>query len=85
MMQTFKTYVTIDNPAQVILSNLPFQKGQRVEIVVFPLKQNLNALDRLRTLTDSFPLIEARFSPADYSDEDFIDVTKWFEDESQVQ
>ena len=29
--------------------------------------------------------IEARFSPADYSDEDFIDVTKWFEDESQVQ
>lgn len=54
-MQTFKTYVTIDNPDQVILSNLPFQKGQRVEIVVFPLKQDLNALNRLRTLTDSFP------------------------------
>ena len=27
--------------------------------------------------------IETKFSPADYSDEDFIDVTNWFEGERQ--
>lgn len=29
--------------------------------------------------------IEANFSPSDYDDEDFIDVTDWFGDESQTQ
>ncbi|MGD1908517.1 MAG: hypothetical protein ACFB0C_21385 [Leptolyngbyaceae cyanobacterium] len=29
--------------------------------------------------------IEASFSPSHYSDEDFIDITSWFADESQAQ
>jgi len=29
--------------------------------------------------------IEASFSPSDYKDKDFIDVTGWFGDESQTQ
>ncbi|MGG6241537.1 hypothetical protein ACQ4N7_23165 [Nodosilinea sp. AN01ver1] len=29
--------------------------------------------------------IEASFSPEDYNDEDFVDVTDWFGDESQTQ
>ncbi|MBE9160456.1 hypothetical protein IQ265_27075 [Nodosilinea sp. LEGE 06152] len=29
--------------------------------------------------------IEASFSPSDYEDKDFIDVTGWFGDESQTQ
>ncbi|NJN90816.1 MAG: hypothetical protein HC878_10880 [Leptolyngbyaceae cyanobacterium SL_5_14] len=33
-MTTYKTFITIENPDQVILSDLPFQKGQRVRIVI---------------------------------------------------
>ncbi len=29
--------------------------------------------------------IEASFSPADHSDEDFVDITHWFNDESQAE
>ncbi|MGB3203327.1 MAG: hypothetical protein WBA99_20650 [Nodosilinea sp.] len=29
--------------------------------------------------------IEANFSPSDYEDKDFINVTDWFDDESQTQ
>ena len=29
--------------------------------------------------------IEASFTPGDYQAEDFIDVTSWFDDESQAQ
>ena len=35
-METYKTYITIENPDRVVLSNLPFQVGQRVEIIVLP-------------------------------------------------
>jgi len=35
-METYKTYITIKNPDRVVLSNLPFQAGQRVEIIVSP-------------------------------------------------
>lgn len=33
-METYKTYITIENPDRVVLSNLPFQVGQRVEIIL---------------------------------------------------
>ena len=33
-MTTYKTFITIENPKQVVLSNLPFQKGQRVRVVI---------------------------------------------------
>ncbi|MBE9141046.1 hypothetical protein IQ254_28255 [Nodosilinea sp. LEGE 07088] len=29
--------------------------------------------------------IEASFSPADYEDEDFVDITHWFDDENQAE
>ena len=29
--------------------------------------------------------IEASFSPADHSDEDFVDITHWFEHENQAE
>jgi hypothetical protein len=49
-METYKTYITIENPDRVVLSNLPFQVGQRVEIIVLPeydravISQKLKAL-----------------------------------------
>jgi antitoxin ParD1/3/4 len=33
-MNSYKTYITIVDPKQVVLSNLPFQAGQRVEVEI---------------------------------------------------
>jgi hypothetical protein len=33
-MRAYKKYVTIDDPKKLVLSNLPFQPGQRVEVVM---------------------------------------------------
>ena len=33
-MKAYKKYLTIENPEQVILSDLPFSSGQRVEVIV---------------------------------------------------
>lgn len=33
-MATYKTFITIEDPNQIVLSNLPFQKGQRVRVVL---------------------------------------------------
>ena len=41
-MIAYKRYVTIQDPQQVILSDLPFQPGQRVEIVMIA-EEDVNA------------------------------------------
>jgi len=33
-MEAYKKYLTIEDPKQVILSDLPFSTGQRVEVIV---------------------------------------------------
>ncbi|MBI3740728.1 MAG: hypothetical protein HY257_03090 [Chloroflexi bacterium] len=33
-MIAYKTYITIENPKQITLTDLPFRQGQRVEIVM---------------------------------------------------
>jgi hypothetical protein len=33
-MTTYKAFITIEDPSQMTLSNLPFQKGQRVRVVI---------------------------------------------------
>ena len=33
-MKAYKTYVTIQDPQQVVLSNVPFRVGQKVEVLV---------------------------------------------------
>ncbi|MBG1265470.1 hypothetical protein [Nostoc sp. WHI] len=33
-MNAYKKYITITDPKQVILCDLPFQAGQRVEIII---------------------------------------------------
>ncbi|NET55678.1 MAG: hypothetical protein F6K47_05760 [Symploca sp. SIO2E6] len=39
-MNAYKKYVTIDNPGQLVLSNLPFVPGQRVEIIILAEESN---------------------------------------------
>ena len=42
-MNAYKKYVTIDNPQQLVLSDLPFVPGQRVEIII--LAEDINEVD----------------------------------------
>jgi hypothetical protein len=52
-MNAYKTYITIEDPKQVILSDLPFQPGQRVEIIVLAEDNPQNTIsNKLRNLFD---------------------------------
>ena len=33
-MNAYKKYITIEDPNNVVLSGLPFQSGQRVEVII---------------------------------------------------
>lgn len=39
-MNCYQTHITIEDPNQIILSNLPFQKGQKVEIIISPYQED---------------------------------------------
>ena len=54
-MNAYKKYVTIDNPQQLVLSDLPFVPGQRVEIIILAedIKEVDPQLEELRRKIDS--------------------------------
>ena len=54
-MNAYKKYVTIDNSQHVVLSDLPFVSGQRVEIIILAedKKQVDSQLEELRQKIDS--------------------------------
>jgi antitoxin ParD1/3/4 len=62
-MLAHKQYITITDPAKLELTNLPFRKGQRVEVVMIADDNDKVArLDELRTLfktTQALPQIQA--------------------------
>lgn len=47
-MTAYKTFITIEDPDHVVLSNLPFQQGQRVRVVI------LAESDKRAILSESF-------------------------------
>ena len=50
-MLAHKQYVTISDPAKMELTNLPFRKGQRVEVVMIAEDDDRSArVDELRAL-----------------------------------
>lgn len=65
-MRAYKKYVTIDDPKKLVLSDLPFQHGQRIEIVMIAedgerekriqelrtLLERTQALPKARAITD---------------------------------
>jgi hypothetical protein len=65
-MRAYKKHVTIDDPKKLVLSDLPFQPGQRVEVVMIAedeerekrvqelrmLLKKTQALPQARTVTD---------------------------------
>ncbi|MHB8708744.1 MAG: hypothetical protein ACYC9I_07705 [Desulfuromonadales bacterium] len=62
-MLAYKKYVTIDDPAKVELTDLPFRKGQRVEVVMIAEDDERTArVEKLRALfreTQSLPQVQA--------------------------
>lgn len=62
-METYKTFITIEDPNQVILSNLPFQKGQRVRVVILGEDNERSAVSqkfrRLFRATQTLPGVSA--------------------------
>jgi hypothetical protein len=57
-MTTFSAQITIDNPNHLILSNLPFEPGQQVNIVISSVNPGLQALARLKALTEDLPVAD---------------------------
>lgn len=50
-MKAYRTYLTITDPRQTVLENLPFEAGERVEILVLSQEiERREAVDRLEAL-----------------------------------
>jgi hypothetical protein len=61
-MATFRKQITIEDPDHVVLSGLPFEPGQRVEITLTTDSSNLSPLGTLRSLfktTQALPKVQA--------------------------
>jgi len=62
-MLAHKQYVTIIDPARLELTNLPFRKGQRIEVVLIAEESDKGArIDELRTLfktTQALPKLQS--------------------------
>jgi hypothetical protein len=58
-MIAYKRIVTIQNPRELVLSDLPFQPGQRVEVVLLAEERSDRQLSELQALfqeTQALPL-----------------------------
>ncbi|NJM70308.1 MAG: hypothetical protein HC862_08800 [Scytonema sp. RU_4_4] len=57
-MNAYKIYVTIEDPNNVVLSNLPFQRGQRVEVIILAEDNERSAMSqKMRDLFDRTQLL----------------------------
>lgn len=45
-MTTYRKHITIEDPQQLVLSDLPFQAGQQVEIVILSSDSHREALSQ---------------------------------------
>lgn len=62
-MRAYKTYLTIQNPNQIVLNDLPFKQGQQVEILVLANDEHSQSeIQKLKSLfkaTQSLPQIKS--------------------------
>lgn len=62
-MKAYRTYLTVTNAKQVVLSDVPFLPGQVVEVLVLAQDddrtQALRQLDRLLRQTQALPQVHA--------------------------
>ncbi len=52
-MKAYRTYLTITDAKQIVISNMPFRVGEKVEIVVLAAEDNSRA-ERVRQLQELF-------------------------------
>lgn len=60
-MIAYKRYVTIQDPQQVVLSDLPFRAGQRVKVVMIAeedVNARVTALKNLFAATQALPQVK---------------------------
>ncbi len=62
-MKAYRTFLTIKDPRQVVLSNVPFRSGQQVEIVILAADENnadrVSELKNLLKATQSLSQVQA--------------------------
>ncbi|MEH2461476.1 hypothetical protein [Nostoc sp.] len=59
-MNAYKTYITISDPKQLVLSDLPFQAGQRVEVIILADdNQRVTLAEELKNLFKEIQAIHA--------------------------
>ncbi len=62
-MKAYRTFVTIDDPKQIILSDVPFLKGEQVEVLFLsrnePNSNDLQSLSALFKTTQALPQARA--------------------------
>lgn len=69
-MKAYRTYLTIKDPKQVVLSNVPFRPGQQVEIVL--LAKDEDNSDRMQELRELFKTTQSLQQLQALSEEDII-------------
>jgi hypothetical protein len=61
-MQAYRTYIVIENPQRVTLSNLPFRAGEHVEVLLIAHKSQPDSLEDLKVLlkeTQALPHLQS--------------------------
>jgi hypothetical protein len=69
-MTAYKTFITIDDPNQVVLYDLPFQKGQRVRVVILSAEDEAVIISQ--RFRDLFRVTQALPDAADITDDDIL-------------
>jgi hypothetical protein len=49
-MKAYRTYVVVEDPKRVVLTNVPFNAGQRVEVLMVQEESSERLTEELRTL-----------------------------------
>ena len=60
-MEAYRTYLTITDPQQVVLKNVPFRPGQRVEVLLLTHNADETTAQEMRALfreTQSLPQVK---------------------------
>lgn len=70
-MKAYRTYLTIIDPKRIVLSNMPFRAGEKVEIVVLAAEDN-NRAERVRQLQDLFKETQSLPQAQTLSEDDIL-------------
>ncbi len=69
-MTSYKTYLTVDESNQIIVSNLPFKPGQKVEVRIEVVDENKQPL--VKKLQNLFKEIQALPSSKNITEEEIV-------------